>query len=179
MNAAGGLGCQHAGNTHGIDQVSLDDLGLDQGCCHLQHGFIGKEYLSFGHGHHIPGESQCGQVREETPPEQSGLRQPFNLLVAELKTDQGIHHRLKSGGHKISPPGVGPDKKRKRGRVIQLPVEVSGRHGQLVKIGKQGAWKWGEAHRMVAPYNRSMRWRAWRWAVSSKSATPARGTMVR
>jgi hypothetical protein len=86
----------------------------------------------------------------------AGLRQPVNLLVAELKTDQGIHHRLQPRSHEISPLGVGPHKQGEGGRVIQRRSKVSGRHGQFIKIGEQGPGEWGRRSldgRSVQPFH--------------------------
>ena len=161
MHAAGSLGGHQAGNTYGIDQIRLDDLGLDQGRRHLHHGLIRKEDLPLGHGRDIPGEAQRGQVGQEIAFKKAGLRQPVDLLVAEMKPGQRIHDRLKPGSHKIAPSGMGPHEQGEGGRLIHMPVEVSGRHGQFIKIGKQGSGKLKITHWMVAPYNLSIRLRAW------------------
>ena len=140
----------HAGSFRGherfeIDnrkQVGFDNLGFGNRRRDLKDGLFFEDHRPLVHRRHCPGEAKPPEVIKKRVGNGSEGRmsaQETDMLLREMKAFEVIEARLNARRHqeralrrKVT------DKELERGATVHVPLEISGRHGQLVQINQQG-----------------------------------------
>ena len=114
-------------------------MGLQDGSAHLQDGLVFKEEAAFGQGVHLTGEADLLEVIEKRSLKQAGAGKKGQVVCGEPEGLQVFQGLGQAGGDEIAPVRrVFADKEAEGGFVRHPLIEITGRHGQLIKISQQG-----------------------------------------
>ena len=140
----------HGLEAHGSEERRFDDLRVGNGGGHAQQRFFGKADGAFRHSQHVSGKTEGGEIIEKRGANvgEGGVTPQIGDLVgAEAHVFEKVERLLKTGGHQeIAVRRQAADEQLKRSARLEVCLEVSRGHGQLVEIGEQAGRGWNCGH---------------------------------
>ena len=134
-NAPGRLGGQRGLEAHLVDDVGLDQLGLDDRRGHLQHRLVGKEKPTLGDCSDVSGEADAAQILKEVVAEDSGRTEVIHRFAVKAQQGEIVEHIIQPGRHQVAAIGrVAAHGEAEGGRGVHRLAEIRLGHGQLVKV---------------------------------------------